>query len=126
VVSAIAVLPPSIVLDPLLRNWLLEDIGRGDRTTQGLLGSEVCVGQATWIAKEAGVIAGLPIALRVFQLLNQEISCLSIVPEGTQCQKGQVVVCFEGSLAALLMGERVALNLVMRLSGIATETHKYV
>ena len=56
-VSAIAVLPPSIVLDPLLRNWLLEDIGRGDRTTQGLLGSEVCVGQATWIAKEAGIIA---------------------------------------------------------------------
>jgi nicotinate-nucleotide pyrophosphorylase (carboxylating) len=126
VVSAIAVLPPSIVLDPLLRNWLLEDIGRGDRTTQGLLESEVCVGQATWIAKEAGVIAGLPIALRVFQLLNQEISCLSIVPEGTQCQKGQVVVCFQGSLASLLMGERVALNLVMRLSGIATETHKYV
>ncbi|NEO96675.1 MAG: nicotinate-nucleotide diphosphorylase (carboxylating), partial [Moorea sp. SIO3G5] len=60
-----AILPPPIVLDPLLHQWLKEDIGRGDRTTQGLFTQEVSSGNGQWIAKEAGVIAGLPIAARV-------------------------------------------------------------
>lgn len=124
--NAIAVLPPSIVLDPLLHNWLLEDIGRGDRTTQGLLNTAVQVGQAKWIAKEAGVIAGLPIAMRVFQLLKQQVAWEPMVAEGNLCQCGQEIVRFHGSLESLLTGERVALNLAMRLSGIATLTRQYV
>ncbi len=126
VVSPRAVLPPFIVLDPLLRNWLLEDVGRGDRTTQGLLGGEVSVGQAQWTAKQAGVIAGLPMARRIFQLLSDRVSFVAVVEEGEKCHRGQVVAQIHGSLDALLMGERVALNLVMRLSGIATLTRKYV
>ena len=121
-----AVLPPFIVLDPLLSNWLLEDVGRGDRTTQGLLGGEVPVGQAQWTAKEAGVIAGLPMARRIFQLLSDRVTFVAVVEEGEECHQGQVVAQIHGSLDALLMGERVALNLVMRLSGIATLTRKYV
>ncbi|WP_399318339.1 carboxylating nicotinate-nucleotide diphosphorylase [Trichocoleus sp. FACHB-69] len=126
VVSAIATLPTSIVLDPLIRGWLLEDIGRGDRTTQGLLSGEVRVGQAEWTAKESGVIAGLPIAARVFQHLSDDVSFVPIVAEGEQCHRGQVVARLHGQLEALLIGERVALNLGMRLSGIATLTRKYV
>ncbi|MGB3208100.1 MAG: carboxylating nicotinate-nucleotide diphosphorylase [Crinalium sp.] len=122
----IAVLPPWIVLDPLLHNWLLEDIGRGDRTTQGLLGWESSSGQASWTAKEAGVIAGLPLAGRVFQLLNSSANFLPVAAEGEVCQRGQVIAQMQGSLSALLTGERVALNLAMRLSGIATLTRKYV
>ncbi|AFZ15475.1 nicotinate-nucleotide pyrophosphorylase (carboxylating) [Crinalium epipsammum PCC 9333] len=122
----IAVLPPWIVLDPLLHNWLLEDIGRGDRTTQGLLGWESSSGQASWTAKEVGVIAGLPLAGRVFQLLNSDVSFVAVAAEGEVCQRGQVVAQMQGSLSALLTGERVALNLAMRLSGIATLTRKYV
>jgi nicotinate-nucleotide pyrophosphorylase (carboxylating) len=121
-----AVLPPFIVLDPLLQSWLLEDIGRGDRTTQSLLTTDTMTGQAEWIAKAPGVIAGLPVAARVFQLLNSKISFVMHAVEGEWCQRGQVIARMHGSLDALLMGERVALNLAMRLCGIATLTRQYV
>ena len=124
--KAVAVLPPLLVLEPLLRNWLLEDIGRGDRTTQSLLVQNPELGQAKWVAKAPGVIAGLPIAARVFQLLDEKVSFDAVANEGEWCQPGQVVAEIRGSLDALLIGERVALNLVMRLSGIATLTHTYV
>lgn len=117
------VLPPWLLIDPLLRSWLLEDIGRGDRTTQALINK---AGQGSWIAKAPGVIAGLPLAARVFQLLNEKVSFASVVPEGAWCQGGEVVAEINGPLDAVLTGERVALNIVMRLSGIATLTRKYV
>lgn len=124
--SAITILPSWIVLDPLLQSWLLEDIGRGDRTTQSLCTGNVGLGKADLIAKEPGIIAGLPLAARVFQLLNQDATFVASVTEGEPCQKGQVVAGIHGSLDALLTGERVALNLVMHLSGIATLTRQYV
>ncbi|BAZ05179.1 carboxylating nicotinate-nucleotide diphosphorylase [Calothrix sp. NIES-3974] len=121
-----AVLPPHILLDPLLQDWLREDIGRGDRTTQSLLSIHQTDGQAEWIVKSPGVIAGLPIAGRVFQLLNSQVSFITFAGEGEFCQKGQVIARMHGSLDTLLMGERVALNIAMRLSGIATLTRQYV
>lgn len=123
--NTIPVLPPLLVLDPLLRSWLLEDIGRGDRTTQGLLAAEVTA-QAEWVAKAPGVIAGLPIAARVFQLLNDKVDFIAVTSEGEWCQEKQVIARLDGSLDALLTGERVALNIAMRLSGIATLTRRYV
>jgi nicotinate-nucleotide pyrophosphorylase (carboxylating) len=125
-VSKVGILPPWIVLDPLLRGWLLEDIGRGDRTTNSLITLDVTPGTATWITKAPGIIAGLPIAARVFQLLNENVSFVAVSAEGESCEPGQIVAEIHGSLDALLMGERVALNLVMRLSGIATLTNRYV
>lgn len=124
--KAVAVLPPLLVLDPLLRSWLLEDIGRGDRTTQSLLAQNPTVGQATWVAKAPGVIAGLAVAARAFQLLDEKVSFGNVIDEGEWCQPGQVVAEIHGLLDALLIGERVALNVVMHLSGIATLTRKYV
>ena len=121
--STAGILPP-LVLDPLLRGWLLEDIGRGDRTTQGLLAGEI-TGQGSWVAKSPGVIAGLPIAGRVFQLLSEKVSFVPIAPEGKWCGSGEIVAQLEGPLDALLTGERVALNIAMRLSGIATLTRRY-
>jgi nicotinate-nucleotide pyrophosphorylase (carboxylating) len=126
VVRNSGVLPPWVVLDPLLRGWLLEDIGRGDRTTNSLLVEDVTPGTAKWIAKAPGIVAGLPVAARVFQLLNENLSFAAAIAEGGRCEAGQVVAEIHGSLDALLMGERVALNLVMRLSGIATLTNIYV
>lgn len=123
--SIVAVLPPLLVLDPLLRSWLIEDIGRGDRTTQGLFLREVSLVQAEWVAKASGVMAGLPIAARIFQLLNEEVSFVAITGEGESCQPGQVVAQITGTIDTLLTGERVALNIAMRLSGIATLTSKY-
>lgn len=123
--NTIAVLPPQLLLDPLLRLWLLEDIGRGDRTTQGLLTGLIRTGTGSWVAKAPGVITGLPVAARVFQLLNEKVSFVAVAPEGESCQPGQVVAQLDGPLDALLTGERVALNLAMRLSGIATLTRSY-
>ncbi|QSJ18671.1 carboxylating nicotinate-nucleotide diphosphorylase [Nostoc sp. UHCC 0702] len=124
--SKSVVLPQWLVLDSLLHSWLLEDLGRGDRTTNSLLVQDVTPGAAKWIAKAPGIIAGLPVAARVFQLLNEKVRFVAFAAEGTRCQPGQVVAEIDGSLDALLMGERVALNLAMRLSGIATLTKKYV
>lgn len=120
------VLPPLLLLDKLLHDCLLEDIGRGDRTTESLLAQKPTVGQAKWVAKAPGVIAGLPIAARVFQLLDAHVSFDAVIEEGKWCQPGEVIAEMYGSLEALLTGERVALNIVMRLSGIASLTYKYV
>lgn len=118
-------LPTWLILDPLLQNWLLEDLGRGDRTTTGLFPETAPQGKAKWIAKEAGVIAGLPIAARVFSLLNQTVSFTPLISEGEKCQPGDIIAEISGPVDALLMGERVALNLTMRLSGIASMTRQY-
>lgn len=124
--SKFGVLPPWVVLDPLLRGWLLEDIGRGDRTTNSLLSDSVSPGTAKWVAKASGIIAGLPVAARVFELLNPDVRFVAVAAEGTKCKPGEVIAEIHGSLDALLMGERVALNLAMGLSGIATLTNIYV
>lgn len=132
--SSVAVLPPWIVLDPLLDSWLREDIGRGDRSTQSLFSVDPFAGEssteqladAQWIAKQSGVIAGLPIAARVFQRLNPTVSFKPFIADGTVCEAGTTIVALRGPVDALLTGERVALNLAMRLSGIATATRQYV
>lgn len=120
-----AILPPWLVLEPLLQGWLLEDIGRGDRTTSPLFSDSAPPGEAAWIAKEDGVVVGLPIAARVFQLLDKRVSFDAKGLEGAGVKKGQTIATMRGSMEALLTGERVALNLAMRLSGIATLTRKY-
>ena len=120
-------LPPFIVIDPILENWLREDIGRGDRSTSGLFpNGQAPIGKAVWIAKADGVIAGLPITARVFQLLDPDVKFEAIAQDGKPVKSGELIAEIKGSLATLLMGERVALNLVMRLSGIASTTAEYV
>jgi nicotinate-nucleotide pyrophosphorylase (carboxylating) len=119
-------LPSLIIVDRLLENWLLEDIGRGDFTTEGLFSDKIEINQAVWVTKENGVIAGLPIAERVFQLLDASAKFDFEIQEGDYCQSGTQIASLKGSRTALLTGERVALNLAMRLSGIATATRNYV
>ena len=119
-------LPSLIIVDRLLQNWLLEDIGRGDFTTEGLFNDDREVYYAEWIIKEDGVVAGLPIAARVFKLLDENAKFVLNVQEGDCCKSGTKIASVEGSRKALLTGERVALNLAMRLSGIATATRNYV
>ncbi len=120
-------LPPFIVLDPILQDWLREDIGRGDRSTSGLFpDGNAPIGKAVWTAKADGVVVGLPIAARVFQLLDQSVNFVAIAQDGQPVRSGEIIAEITGSLATLLMGERVALNIVMRLSGIASTTADYV
>jgi len=117
-------LPPWLMIDPLLHQWLAEDIGRGDWSTQALALTQD--GKARWVAKQTGVIAGLPIAARIFQLLDPTCQFQGLDKEGTTVQAGTVVCTITGNLASLLTGERVALNVAMALSGIATMTQTYV
>ena len=114
-----------VVLDELLINWLKEDIGRGDRTTDGLAELAQVKGQAYWVAKEEGVIAGLPVAERIFSLLDAGVRFQAEVAEGDRVEKGTVITTIACQLSTLLTGERVALNLAMSLSGIATMTRQY-
>ncbi len=121
-----AVIPPDILLDPMLRAWLQEDIGRGDRTTDAIFSGSTVRRQANWVCKEDGIVTGLAIAPRVFQLLEPSIVFRPAVAEGSHCHPGHIIVELEGPIGALLTGERVALNLAMRLSGIATATRQYI
>jgi nicotinate-nucleotide pyrophosphorylase (carboxylating) len=125
-VKVLPPLPPAITLNPLLHQWLLEDLGRGDRTTDAILTGSHTAGVADLRLKQDGVVAGLPLLERVFQTLDSRVVVTILVQEGESAAAGTAIATLEGSLAALLMGERVALNLVMRLSGIATLTRRYV
>lgn len=119
-----AYLPPWCVLDPLLDQWLQEDIGRGDRTTQALHLQDRW-GKAYIRLKSQGVIAGLPIVERVFQRLTPSLAFSDEQSEGTPCEAMTIVARLEAPLETLLLGERLALNCLMRLSGIATLTRTY-
>ena len=118
-------LPAWIVLDELLSLWLKEDIGRGDQATQGLGELALERGHAYWVAKEEGVVAGLPVASRVFFLLDPQRDFRALVSEGAAVKKGTQIAEIGCRLSTLLTGERVALNLAMRLSGIATMTRRF-
>ena len=121
-----ATLPSLIIIDRLIQDWLLEDIGRGDFTTQGLSTGEAQTNQAYWIAREDGVVAGLPIAAKVFEQLDPQTKFTLDIEEGDYCKSGTKIASIGGSREALLTGERLALNLAMHLSGIATATRSYV
>jgi nicotinate-nucleotide pyrophosphorylase (carboxylating) len=118
-------LPHPLLLDPLLRQWLQEDWGRGDLTTMGLFSESNLFTKGTVLLKEQGVIAGLPIAARIFQLTDPAIVLQPMVAEGTAHSSRTAIALVEGPVAGILMAERVALNLVQRLSGIATATRRY-
>lgn len=118
-------LPSWIVLDGLLLGWLKEDVGRGDQTTQGLGVLAEKPGAAYWVAKDNGVIAGLPVAERVFYLLDPDVKFQAGVEDGDQVSAGTKIAEINCQLSTLLTGERVALNLAMRLSGIATMTRQF-
>ncbi|WP_287131004.1 carboxylating nicotinate-nucleotide diphosphorylase [Candidatus Cyanaurora vandensis] len=119
-------LPPWLVLDPLLLAWLREDWGRGDLTTLGLFGGETPLARAQVLLKEPGVICGLSVLARVFTLTTADIQFTPLVAEGTYCADRTAIARLQGPAPALLMAERVALNLTQRLSGIATLTRTYV
>lgn len=104
---------------------LKEDLGKGDITTLSIL-EDHPVRKAEFIAKQRGVIAGLPIAGRVFGLIDGSIIWNALVEEGADVEPGIRVATIEGPVLALLSGERTALNFVQRLSGIATLTNEFV
>lgn len=112
-------------LDRLIEQALLEDIHTGDITTQAVV-AEIRPASARLIAKEALVLAGLFVAQKVFLRLNPEVVFNARLTDGSSASAGDVLATVEGNAADLLMAERVALNLLQRMSGIATLTSRYV
>ena len=104
---------------------LKEDIGSGDITTNSLIPLELQA-KATMVAKSTGVIAGLSVAECVFRSLSNDIKWKALVKDGDKVSKGDLILEISGSYRALLTGERVALNFLQRMSGIATMTSNYV
>ncbi|QOS98548.1 carboxylating nicotinate-nucleotide diphosphorylase [Brevibacterium sp. JNUCC-42] len=108
-----------------IEEWLFEDVGHGDITTMTTISSDE-KGLGILYAKESGIIAGLDIAEQVFHTVDHELDFQRRVSEGSQVKKGDVIAEVAGSVQAILVGERLALNLLQRLSGIATRTQLFV
>lgn len=119
------VFPTSPLLERLIDLALEEDLRSGDVTTQALIPPDLR-GEAHIRAKQDLVVAGLPLAARVFRKVDSNLVFESQVEEGAQAATGTVLARLRGPVAAILMGERTALNFLQRLSGVATFTRQMV
>ena len=108
-------------VDDLIKSALLEDINYIDSTTD-LLIDENEISNAYFIAKDDGVISGLDVAIRVFELLDNEVKTTKYFKDGDVVSKGDKIADFMGKTRALLKGERTALNILQHMSGISTYT----
>jgi nicotinate-nucleotide pyrophosphorylase (carboxylating) len=117
------------ITDPEIKHLihlaLSEDIGSGDVTSKALLGSEAS-GQAVIVAKQEGVVAGLPVARMVFRAVNPTVNFRMLKRDGDRIRKGEKVALVRGKIQGILSAERTALNFLQRLSGIATLSARYV
>lgn len=102
-----------------------EDIGDGDITTNNLVPAGTTK-TAIFIARDKGIIAGLPVAEMVFRKFDEKIEWDVKIPDGSWVEPGDIIVEFRGNFRALLTGERKALNFLQRMSGVATYTSKFI
>jgi nicotinate-nucleotide pyrophosphorylase (carboxylating) len=116
---------PKHMLDALILSALAEDVGSGDVTTAAVLSGEEN-GYARVVAKSELVVAGIDIFRQVFFAVDDRIAIAVCQQDSQQVRKGQVVAEITGSLAGILIAERVALNFFQRMCGIATATRQYV
>lgn len=113
---------PRLVIEPLVRAALQEDLGRaGDLTTDAILPADQRARVAV-TSREPGVVAGLACAELAWQLVSPEVRVDVALPDGSRVEPGSVIAIVEGPARALLTGERVALNFLGHLSGVATGT----
>ncbi|MEA2087088.1 MAG: carboxylating nicotinate-nucleotide diphosphorylase [Candidatus Caldatribacteriota bacterium] len=114
----------NILIDKIVEQALLEDIGTGDITSESIIPSNL---KAKGIIKssEEGIVAGLDIACLVFQKLDPEVIFQEKIKDGTKVLRGKVLAEITGPARTILKGERVALNFLQRMSGIATITSKF-
>ncbi len=108
-----------------LRRALEEDIGSGDITTVAVVPEGLTAGGRV-VAKEAGIVAGVAVAKAVFALVDPELRVTPCLQDGDAVRPGEVIVTVHGRVRSILMAERVALNFMQRMSGIATLTRRFV
>ncbi len=113
-----------IYIDNIIKTALLEDINYCDVTTDYLIPAEQD-GKAEFVSKADGIVCGTEIAVRVFQILDENISFEILKKDGEEVKKGDLILTVKGKTAVLLKGERTALNLIQHMSGIATSANQY-
>lgn len=116
---------PSEYIERIIEVALKEDLGLGDVTSETLIPCEL-QGKASILIKEEGVIAGTQIAEGVFHQIDRSLEVKIQIKDGTPVKVGEIAMNISGNVQSILKGERVALNFLQRLSGIASTTAKYV
>jgi nicotinate-nucleotide pyrophosphorylase (carboxylating) len=114
-----------MTIDEFIRNAVKEDIGEGDHTSLACI-PDAAVGRAKMIAKEAGVVAGTGIAEQIFLFIDPNLRVKTEVEDGNSVEAGTIIMTVSGSARSILMAERLALNCIQRMCGVATLTKKVV
>jgi len=112
-------------LDFLIDLWLAEDIGDGDHTTLSTIPSEA-LGKAKLLAKQSGIIAGVRVAIEIFKRFDKDMKTEVFIPDGSPIIPGDIVFEVSGHVRSILQTERLVLNVMQRMSGVATQTNNYV
>lgn len=112
-------------IEPIIEAGFKEDVHTGDLTTDLLISADTQT-TAIMVAKANGIVAGLPLAQKIFEKLDPNVQFITEVNDGDPIKTGDLICTIKGAYRALLTGERLALNFLQRMSGIATETSKYV
>jgi len=113
-----------LTVDKIIKNALEEDLGWGDVTTDSTIPVQAQI-KGSFIAKEAGVLCGIEVCKRVYELLDSTILFEILIKDGQKVQQGDIIAKITGPARSILKGERVSLNLMQRMSGIATAANKY-
>ena len=112
-------------LDELIKLWFAEDIGDGDHTTLSSIPADA-MGKQQLIIKEKGIVAGIEVAKRVFAAFDPELRMTQYLHDGDHVKPGDIAFIVEGRVQSLLQTERLMLNIMQRMSGVATRTAEYV
>ena len=109
----------------LIEDAILEDVGLGDLTTESIVPNEL-LGRGDILVKEDGIVAGLEVAQMIFSYIDPDLRFKQFVKDGSYVEKNTVAAVVDGPFASILKTERTALNILQRMSGIATLTKKFV
>lgn len=113
-----------MTLTEQIKQWFAEDIGEGDHSTLACIPAEAR-GRQRLIVKEEGIIAGIEVAKEVFHTFDPELRMTQYLHDGDHVRPGDIAFVVEGSTRSLLQTERLMLNIMQRMSGVATVTHRY-
>ena len=105
--------------------WFAEDIGDGDHTTLACIPADA-MGKSQLIIKEEGVLAGVDVAREIFHAFDPALRMTVFIPDGAEVKRGDIAFVVEGKVQSLLQTERLMLNIMQRMSGVATRTRQYV
>lgn len=108
-----------------IKYWFAEDIGDGDHTSLSCIPNDA-MGKQQLIVKEDGILAGVEVAKQIFHYFDPEIKVETFIEDGAEVHVGDVAFVASGRVVSLLQVERLMLNIMQRMSGVATTTHKYV